>query len=68
MLWEHLRESARLDESKGYGDRFLELLTDGESAADRLQAALRSQDDDGAAKAYDALATSCNSCHALFRD
>lgn len=68
MLWELYRETARLDQAKQRGDKFLALLKQGEEAAVSLEKALRAADHAGANSAYKAVKASCNSCHAEYRN
>ncbi len=68
MLWEHARETARLDESREYGERFLSLLTETETAAIALEASLRAGDKDGAETAYGRIKSACSSCHSDYRN
>ena len=68
MLWEQMREIARLDESAGHGSKFLMELKVTERAAVKLERALRAGDTGVADAAYKRVHQSCNNCHANFRD
>ncbi len=68
MLWEQLRETARLEESRGYGERFMELLREGEEAGHALETALRSGDAAARETAFEQVGASCNACHTDYRN
>jgi hypothetical protein len=68
MLWELLRETARLDECRTKGDGFLDHLRQGEEAGRQLEQALRAGDADAATRAYRQAKQSCNACHADYRN
>ena len=68
ILAEHLRETARLDEVKARPEDFREWLAAGEKAAWALEEAIRAGGGDAAQSAFEAVNTSCNSCHAVYRN
>ncbi len=68
MLWERLREIARLDDAKRRGDHFLKLLADSESKAKSLEEAIQGGDAAKADAAHDAVKQSCDACHAKYRN
>jgi cytochrome c556 len=68
MLWEQMREMARLDECKDLGADFLRLLADSEAKSKELEAALRSGDLKAAGAAHAAVKQSCDACHAKYRN
>ena len=68
MLWESFRETARLPESKKYGDDFLAILKRAEDGAVAMEEAIRRKDAAAAAKHYDAVKASCTDCHKRWRN
>lgn len=68
MLWEQLREMARLSDAKSKGDGFLQLLADSERGAKELEAALQRKDAAAADKAADVVKKSCDACHTKYRN
>lgn len=68
MLWEHIRETARLPEAKEYGKRYLEMTATSERAAYELAEAIRRGDDEAAEKHFNVLKVSCNDCHVVYRN
>lgn len=68
ILMEHFREMQRLDEARGYGEQFVQLLAESESASDRIAESLRSGRKDDATAALARVKKSCDSCHAKHRD
>jgi protein tyrosine phosphatase (PTP) superfamily phosphohydrolase (DUF442 family) len=68
MLWEHFREIARMPRARERGDAFLASLTESETSAKALEAALRAKDIPAADAAYERSRKSCAACHTKFRD
>ena len=72
VLWEHYVELGRLPEVAKRPTLFKELLNETADDAKQLESALRRNDNGKqhiqAEKSFKALQTSCNRCHALFRD
>jgi hypothetical protein len=68
ILAEHLRETARLEEVKARPQDFRDWLASGEKAAWALEEAIRAGGGDAAQTAFEAVNTSCNSCHTAYRN
>lgn len=68
ILAEHYRETARLEEVKARPQDFRDFLADGEKAAWALEEAIRAGGGEAAARAFDAVDASCNSCHSSYRN
>ena len=68
ILAEHLRETARLDEVKARPQDFRDWLASGEKAAWALEEAIRAGGGEAAQSAFEAVNTSCNSCHTAYRN
>ena len=68
ILAEHFRETARLEEVGSRPEDFRRRLDQAEKAAWSLEEALRAGDGDAAKKAMEAVDSSCNSCHAVYRN
>lgn len=69
LLWEHFRELARNDDTLKRSDDFRSKLAEGETAADRLRAALKSPGDfEKADAAFEAVAQNCSACHKAQRN
>lgn len=67
QLREHYREAARLESMKQRPEEFRRMLSEAESAAGELEAALRS-DRSKTEQAYRKSADACLRCHARYRD
>jgi len=68
MLVELFREAARLDGATAQGKEFVALLGDAESAAQDLEAALRTKNPKEAAEAFSRSQALCAKCHQSYRD
>ena len=68
ILAEHFREAARLDDVKARPQDFRDWLAAGEKAAWALEEAIRAGSGDAAQSAFEAVNTSCNSCHTVYRN
>lgn len=68
LLREEFRELARSPEMAKHPAEFRTQMAGAETAAAALEAALRANDTAGAQDAYKAVANSCKSCHATYRD
>ena len=68
ILAEHLRETARLEEVRARPEDFRRWLDEGEKAAWSLEEALRAGDGAAAKRHLEAVDSSCNSCHAVYRN
>ena len=68
MLWEQIREMARLSDARTKGEDFLQLLANSESGAKELEGALQRRDPSAADRAADAVRKSCDACHAKYRN
>jgi len=70
LLWEHLRELARTDDTAKRPDDYRTKLADSERAADTLRTALRTPVPDRAAidAAFHQSSQSCAACHKTFRN
>lgn len=70
ILWEHLRELARADDTTKRPEDYRERLKESEKAADQLRALLRDTKADTAARdaAFKSLGQTCASCHKPYRN
>ncbi len=69
MLWELFREMHRNDEeAKGYGDVFMVMLKDSETATIALEQAIRAGDYQAAKKHFTSVKGLCKQCHRDYRD
>jgi cytochrome c556 len=70
ILWEHLREIARTDDTVKRPEDYRTKLAASEKATDHLRALLRDGKADAAARdaAFKALGQSCGACHKLYRN
>jgi len=68
MLREGFRELARLPDAQAKGAQFMAWTRASEEQAAALEAALRAEDLAAAGQAFGALKTTCNACHAEWRD
>ena len=70
QLQEHLQESARLEAAQAYPHDFMEMIHTGTGATESLLQALAAQPGNttAAARAFDAVARSCVTCHEAYRD
>lgn len=69
LLREGFRETVRqLAESNDRGDAFLAWMTEAEQSAEKLQAALESDDKDEARAQFTSIQDQCKRCHAKYRN